>query len=64
MNTKQIKDLLAAVREGREGQTEALRVVDFAFEQVICEGSDGEIAEAFDLVNAFLSDAAGQTLVA
>lgn len=54
MSPFQIKELLASVQRG---QTEALRVVDFAFEKVIQEGSHEEIVEAFQIVEQFLSEA-------
>lgn len=54
MSPAQIKELLARAQDGK---TDALRVVDFAFEQVICEGSANEIEQAVELIGAFLTEA-------
>jgi hypothetical protein len=54
MSPLQIKDLLASAKNG---QTEALRIVDFAFEQVIREGTPVEVEEVLEIVGQFLIDA-------
>ncbi len=54
MSPLQIKELLMSVKKG---QTEALKVADFAFEKVICEGSPSEIEEAVQIVGQFLFEA-------
>ncbi len=55
MSPTKIKDLLAFAKNG---QPEALKVVDFAFEKVIQEGTPKEIEEAVELVGQFLADEA------
>ncbi|HEX4924701.1 MAG TPA: hypothetical protein VFV50_11465 [Bdellovibrionales bacterium] len=54
MSPAQIKELLASAQNGK---TDALRVVDFAFEHVICEGTENDIAQAVELIGAFLTEA-------
>jgi hypothetical protein len=54
MSPHQIKELLDTVLKG---QPEALRIVDFAFERVICDGSPAEVEEAVQIIGRFLIDA-------
>ena len=53
MSPLQIKKLLVSAQNG---QIEALKIVDFAFEKVICEGTQVEIDEAVEIVGQFLME--------
>ncbi len=54
MSPTKIKELL---NKASSGQTDVLKVVDRAFEQIIIEGSEKDLEQTVQIIGNFLTDA-------